>query len=66
MCLADARAKFGIVEEKIGEFGALLDEIEFGHAFGFAFEFGGGDSDDFAEDVTRVVERESLVEIADE
>jgi len=66
MFLADAGTQVGIMKEEIGEFGTLLDQIELGHAFGFAFEFFGGDADDFGEDIAGIVEGQGLVEIADE
>ena len=63
---ADAGTEVGIMEKQIGEFGALLDQIELGHALGLALEFRGGNADDFGKDVAGVIESQSLVEVADE
>ncbi len=45
MFLSNFRFEFGIVEQEIGEFGSLLHQVDLGHAFGFAFELGGGNAD---------------------
>src|SRR5271154_5162056 len=64
--LAHPRTEVRIVEQEVSEFGALLDQIYFGHSGGFALELLGRDSHDLAQDVSGIVERQGLIEIADE
>ena len=55
-----------VVKQKVGEFRTLLDQVDLRHAFGFAFELGGGNADQLGEHVAGVVEGERLIEVAGE
>ncbi len=41
MFFAHRAAELRIVQQQIGQFAALLNQVQLGHAFGLAFEFGG-------------------------
>ena len=53
-----------IVQKKISQLGALLNQVQFRHALDFALEFLDRNAQQFAQDVTRIVEGQRLVEIA--
>jgi hypothetical protein len=57
-------AEIGVVEDQVAEFRALLDKVDGGKALDLIVET--VETDEFAEDDARVVEAESLVEIAGE
>ena len=57
-------AKFGIVQQQVGEFAALLDEVQLGHARRLALELRLRNPEDIGEDVARVVEAQGLIKIA--
>ena len=52
------------MQEQIRKFGALLNKVQVRHALGFVLELRHGDAQHLAQHVTRVVERQCLVEIA--
>src|SRR5271166_6203688 len=60
----DFRAELWIVQQQIGEFAALLDEVQFGHARGLALEFRLRNSQQVRENIAGVVEAQGLVEVA--
>jgi len=66
MFFANSRPEFRIMQQEISQLRSLLDQIDLGHPGCFTFEFLGGDADDFAQDVARVVKRQSLVKITGE
>ena len=66
MLLANPAAKLGIVEQEVRQLRPLLDEVEFRHTRRLAFELVGPDAENLTQDVTGVVERERLVEVAGE
>lgn len=63
MLLADSRAELRIVQQQVGEFGPLLDQIEFRHASRFAFELRRRNPQQLAEDIAGVVETQGAVKI---
>ena len=63
MLAADA-AEFGIVEQQVGQFPALLDQVDVGQAANALFE--SVYADQFAKDQSGVVKTEGLVEVTDE
>src|SRR5581483_9723957 len=63
---AHTRAELGVVQQQIREFGALLHQVQPGHALGLALKLLGRNAQHFAKDVARVVEAKRLVEIAGE
>src|SRR5208282_212571 len=61
---AHARLEFRVVEQQVGELRPLLHQVQFGHAGGLALELPGRNSNDFAQNVARVVEGQRLIEVA--
>ncbi|HXT72991.1 MAG TPA: hypothetical protein VN785_03985 [Candidatus Angelobacter sp.] len=56
MLAANSRTELGIMQQQVGQLGALLNQIEFRHACRLAFELRRGNAQQLAEDVARVVE----------
>jgi hypothetical protein len=52
------------MQEKIRELGALLNQVQLGHALGLAFEFLNRNAKQLAQYVTRIVKGQRLIEIA--
>src|SRR6266436_9372169 len=50
-----ARTEFWVVEQKVRELCALLDEVELGHPRGFAFKLSGGNAHQLAQNVACIV-----------
>src|SRR5882672_5413294 len=59
-------AEFGIVKKQVGKLRSLLHQVQFCHAFRLALELRGGNSDQLAQDIARVVESQGLVKVAGE
>src|ERR1019366_6953339 len=66
MLRTDLGAKLGVVQQQVGEFAALLHQVQLRHPGGLAFEFCFGDTQQLGQDISRVVKAEGLVKIAGE
>ena len=66
MFLSDFGFELRIMQQQVGEFRALLHQVDLRHALGFALEVLGGNANQFGEHVPGIVERERLVEVARE
>ena len=66
MLFAHPAAKLGIMQQQVGEFGALLHQIQFRHAFGLAFELRRRNPDQFAQHIARIVKGQRLIKVTGE
>src|SRR5262249_24611144 len=66
MLLAYTAAKFRVVQQQVGQLGALLDQIKLGHALGLALKLFGRNTNQLAEHIAGVVKGQCLVEVAGE
>jgi len=66
MILAYAGTELWIVQQQVGQFRALLDEVQLGHSFDLALKFFQRDADQLAQDVTGIVKGQRLVKVARE
>ena len=66
MFFANFGLELGIMQQQVGQFRALLHQVDLGHPLGFAFEVLGGNADQFGEHVAGIVEGERLVKVARE
>ena len=63
MLLAHSLAKLGIVQQQVGQLGALLHQVQLGHALRLALEFRGRNTHQFAQHIPGIVEGQGLVEV---
>jgi hypothetical protein len=66
MFLPNLSFELRIMQEKVSEFRSLLYQVDLRHAFGFAFEIGSRNTDQFRQHAARIVEGERLIEVARE
>src|SRR5260370_33336096 len=60
----DARTELRIMQEKISQLGALLNQVQLCHALDSALEFLDRNAQQLAQDITRIVEGQRLIEVA--
>src|SRR5882762_2262426 len=59
-----SRTELRIMQEKISQLGTLLNQVQLRHALDFALEFLDRNAQQLAQDVTRIVEGQRLIEVA--
>ena len=66
MFFPDFSFELRIVQQQVGEFRALLHQVDLGHPLGLALELLGRNADQFGQHVAGIIEGERLVEVAGE